>query len=206
MSALRQGVVFGVVLAMCSVASASVVTYDSIGPSNTYANWGAWFGHYPGASNTTAMQFTPTVGGWMDALYASIEPDPNHSDRSWTLRLLTDADGVPGGVVLWQRTSESWPSVVDGLFYLDGLDGPWLDAGGVYWLQADKPVVLGVSHLWNANVQDYMGVIAHNSGSGWDLHEDQPVWGLRVLVVPEPATGGMLLLATAGGLLWRRRG
>jgi hypothetical protein len=192
------------VLLIPSVALGNVVAYEGLGPANTWGAGGNWFGYYPGSSFTIAQKFTPTVSGTLEEIYAAITPDMYTSDRSYTLRLLADASNVPG-TALWQTTSQVWPVADGAIFHLDSLGGPWLTAGQSYWLQADKPVVLGSAHGWSLNDQGYSGSFAWSSNGGaWQVFDNDVVRGMRVLVaVPEPATVSLLL----GGLmvLLRRR-
>lgn len=147
-------------------ALGSVNAFDTLGPDNTYGYSGVWFGHYEGYSATCAQQFTPTENGWLEEIYASIEPDPYTPDRSFTLRLLTDASNIPGETALWSTTSYIWPSPEEEIYLLADIGGPLLTAGQTYWLQADKPVVMGSSHDWYSNEQGYQGRIAFSENGG----------------------------------------
>jgi hypothetical protein len=192
-----------------SGARGNIIAYDNLGPDWTWEGGaGLWFGHYPGASMTVAQKFVPTVSGPLAGLYASIVSDIGASDFSWIIRLLDDQSNYPGAV-LWSLGSEQWPVEEQTVFHLDNLSGPWLTAGVAYWIQADKPTVMGSAHSWLDNNQGYRGTRALSGNDGpWEVFDDDDVnpvhlLGLRVLVIPEPA--GLSLLALGGLALLRRR-
>ncbi len=194
---MRCLLLFVLVIACASApAMANVVTFEGLGPANTWQSSGGWFGGT--FAQTCAVQFTPTVTGSFEELYAAIEPDPYATDRSYTLRILADVGNYPGAS-LWETSASVWPVPNGEVFHLEDLGGPMLVAGQPYWLQADKPLVSEAGHLWSANDQGYKGSIAlAHSGNPWSIHDNQDIYGLRVLVaVPEPATVGLLALGLA---------
>jgi len=195
-------VVLSCLILAFSPARAGVVAYDGIGPTDTGSGGGNWFGYLSGFYYTLAQKFTPTVDGALDGLDMTISPDMYSEDRSYTIRLLADNANTPG-TVLWETTADTWPVAEDALFHLEIPDGPTISAGQAYWVQADKPEVPNTAHDWDANVEGYKGSFAiyQDSSTGWEVWDNDNVRGLRVTVIPEPGTAGLLL---AGTLLLRR--
>jgi hypothetical protein len=173
-------------------SAANIITFDGLGPANTWTNYGNWFGYSMGTSMTVGQRFTAAAGGLFDELYTSMTPGGNPLSDVFTLRLCADNSRTPGST-LWERTYTSWPA--GPLFHLQSLGGPWLYPGQSYWLEADKPVgIVGLDNWW-ANDQGYLGTFGYAQDGQWRIWDNVDVRGLRILVntVPEPSALVLLL-------------
>lgn len=181
----------------------AVVVFDNFGPSNTYQNYGTWFGHHTGLNSWSidGVRVIPSASGWLDAL--TLGMFQNSSRNEFILSLRADEDGHPGQT-LWTQNYVGLLGEYRSVVNLTDLDGPHLQAGTRYWLIADTPDDV-THHSWYTGMTGVSATARmnpHTNGT-WRIYEDVVGWSTRVnVVVPEPGAAGALVLAC---LMARRR-
>lgn len=211
-----------------SQCAAGIIVYDNLPPGGYYPRVLFGLGKYPHNVSQAAQQFTPASSGRLATLDLPILFGGRwqHAD-DLTLTIVSDDNGLPSAAKLWSQTyidkvrSNHLPAENTLPLSFDVENGLILQAGTRYWLIATaNPVHAELVHYW-AFTQD-------QTADPPALHIDnpQPDWpewpvgewflfngmsnvegtlGLRVTVIPEPATAALMLAASATLLAVRRR-
>lgn len=200
-----NGLALVLCLAVGHAALGGIIAYDNFGPGDVYGNVGILCGqqHTYNYYNESASDFYPTASGQMDEFWGAITWWW-HGTRDITLIICADGGSKPG-TVLW---SQAFPGVVPdapGSFvHVSITDGPDLVAGTRYWVVGQAPEDGDTAHSWwRSNQGDLGSTATSRDHAPWVTTNNVARLAMRVGVVPEPSTFG--LLAGAALALFRRR-
>lgn len=191
----------GVGLSVCQAAFASTIVYNNLGPGDTYAGSGNWFGTGGTQYTIVAGQFVPTGSGLLFEISGGITYSTGVNE--FTLSLLADSAGAPGAE-LWSHTY--YNALGSSAFHAWNVQGPQLTAGTPYWLAATAPEDGSARHSWWVNNQSDYGPRALDvDHGGWTVYDASYVerFSMRIgvgepITIPEPAT----LLLCLGGVVF----
>lgn len=195
-----------VVLWFGRASLASTVAFDNLGPNDSYGSVGYILGNsgFLNRSYAYADGFCPSSSGNLDELWLAMTSD--YPSDPLTLSLAADDSGLPGSV-LWSDTITSQLGQFGTILHLDHLNGPQLEAGCSYWLTAEGPSTQNHYHSWSIDGTGEIGDIAYSvNGGQWLMSStDSQSLGMKVGVVPEPSTFGLLAIGAIGLLGWTQR-
>ncbi len=195
-------------VALVSSATDAATIFNNFGPGDTFGNGGRIVqGPAVGTIGDVNQAASFTVGATdflLTDIYLGIHVDdpPNVGTGPLDILLAADAGGSPGATLRTlpinvNSTGKQVITVTDGMQVLS--------ANTTYWIIADGEGSFNGS--WNFNSIGDVGLTAgQTEGNPWNLRPMDDRYALRVegRVVPEPASGLLLLLSAAGALFVRR--
>jgi len=198
----RLVIIVAVIGSIAPDASAVPIAFDNFGSGDTYDNAGRWFGTIGPNSTKIATSFAPTLSGQIAGLTAAIVTNFSGAG-SFTLSIRLGSSG-PTGSLLWQSLiSDTLLSPFGSVLDLS-ISGPMVTAGTTYWVVAETDAPTFYS--WQANNTVDNGPIASNlNDAGWLVSNGSRRSALRVTLVPEPETAGLVALGMAWLSILRRR-